>query len=115
VPRTAGWSHGLERGDPVAVIGYPLGFDLPMGPAAPAPVVEPTLTVGTASKVLSDVIQLDAYGAPGSSGSPVFDGEARVAAVLFGGERESQGRIVYAVPARVVARFLTSLGVDIDR
>lgn len=115
VPRTGGLSRGLERGDPVAIIGYPLGFDLPMGPAAPTPVAEPTLTVGTVSKVLSDVIQLDAYGAPGSSGSPVFDGEARIAAVLFGGERESQGRIIYAVPAQVVARFLRSLGVEVGR
>jgi S1-C subfamily serine protease len=100
---------GLERGDPVAILGYPLGFDLPMESRGGQPIAEPTLTVGTVSKALTAIIQVDAYGAPGSSGSPIFDREGKVIAMLYGGERESQGKIIFAVPAYVVADYLKSL------
>jgi S1-C subfamily serine protease len=111
-PRVAGLARtreGLERGDPVAILGYPLGFDLPMESQGGQPIAEPTLTVGTVSKALAAVIQVDAYGAPGSSGSPIFDHEGKVIAMLYGGERESQGKIIFAVPAYVVADYLKSL------
>jgi S1-C subfamily serine protease len=105
--------HGLvaddaapQRGDPVAIIGYPLGFDLPMERIANTPIAEPTLTAGTVSKVIDRVLQVDGYGAPGSSGSPIFDRTGRVVGVLFGGERDSQGRLIYAVPARRVRALL---------
>jgi S1-C subfamily serine protease len=111
-PRVAGLARtreGVERGDPVAILGYPLGFDLPMEAQGGQPIAEPTLTVGTVSKTLTAVVQVDAYGAPGSSGSPIFDREGKVIAVLYGGERESQGKIIFAVPAYVVADYLKSL------
>jgi S1-C subfamily serine protease len=111
-PRVRGLARtreGIERGDPVAILGYPLGFDLPMEAQGGQPIAEPTLTVGTISKALTSVIQVDAYGAPGSSGSPIFDRDGRVIAVLYGGERESNGKIIFAVPAYVVADYLRSL------
>ena len=101
--------EGIERGDPVAILGYPLGFDLPMENRGGNPIAEPTLTVGTVSKALTAVVQVDAYGAPGSSGSPVFDRNGSVIAVLYGGERESNGKIIFAVPAYLVADYLKSL------
>src|SRR5437879_11942648 len=67
-PRVAGLAksrEGLERGDPVAILGYPLGFDLPMESQGGQPIAEPTLTVGTVSKALTSIVQVDAYGAPG--------------------------------------------------
>ncbi|HEU5262363.1 MAG TPA: trypsin-like peptidase domain-containing protein [Gemmatimonadales bacterium] len=112
-PRVLGFARdpaGLQRGDPVAIIGYPLGEDLPMQRAGQTAVADPTLTVGTVSKVLANLVQLDGYGAPGSSGSPIFDREGRVVAVLYGGNRQSQGRIVYGVPAVYVVRYLRQLG-----
>lgn len=114
VAALAGDGQGPERGEPVAILGYPLGFDLPMTRSGTTPVAAPTLTAGTVSKVLSDVLQLDGYGAPGSSGSPVFDSAGRVVGLIFGGERESQGKIVYALPAGVVLRYLRELGIDLS-
>ncbi len=111
-PRVRGLAQtrdGIERGDPVAILGYPLGFDLPMEAQGGRPIAEPTLTVGTVSKALTSVVQVDAYGAPGSSGSPVFDREGKVIAVLYGGERESNGKIIFAVPAYIVADYVRSL------
>jgi S1-C subfamily serine protease len=111
-PRVAGLAKtasGIERGDPVAILGYPLGFDLPMESQGGEPIAEPTLTVGTVSKSLTSVVQVDAYGAPGSSGSPIFDRDGKVIAVLYGGERESNGKIIFAVPAYQVSDYLKSL------
>jgi S1-C subfamily serine protease len=112
-PRVAGFAaepRALARGDPVAIIGYPLGEDLPMERMGESGVVaDPTLTVGTVSKALSGLVQVDGYGAPGSSGSPIFDRTGRVAAVLYGGNRESQGKIIYAVPASQIVAYLSTL------
>jgi len=111
-PRVTGLARnrqGIERGDPVAIIGYPLGFDLPMEAQGQRPIAEPTLTVGTVSKALTAVVQVDGYGAPGSSGSPIFDRDGKVIAVLYGGERESQGKIIFAVPAYLVADYLKAI------
>jgi pSer/pThr/pTyr-binding forkhead associated (FHA) protein len=112
-PRVAGLARtrqGIERGDPVAIIGYPLGFDLPMEAQGQRPIAEPTLTVGTVSKALTTVVQVDGYGAPGSSGSPIFGRDANVIGVLYGGQGESQGKIIFAVPAYLVVDYLKTLG-----
>src|SRR5207244_2809028 len=110
LPRVAGFAGeagGLARGDPVAIIGYPLGEDLPMERIGENGVIaDPTLTVGTVSKALANVVQVDGFGAPGSSGSPIFDRTGRVAAVLYGGNRESQGKIIYAVTESQVVAYL---------
>ncbi len=98
---------GSRVGSPVAIIGYPLGTDTPMGAGAgPAFTARYTLGAGTLSKALGDVLQIDAFAGEGSSGSPVFDPSGRVIAVIYGGARESAGRIVYAVPSDLLLELL---------
>ena len=112
-PRVAGLAPErtpVQTGDPVAIIGFPLGVDLPMeGGQGVNAVADPTLTAGTVSKVLTSLVQVDGYGAPGSSGSPVFDRDGHVVAVLYGGQRESSGKIIFSVPSYFVVDYLKSL------
>lgn len=89
-------------GSPLVVIGFPHSLDLPMD----GDVVKTTLEVGTVSKRLPTLLQMDSYAGHGSSGSPVFDGRGQVIGVVWGGPREGQGRIVYAVPGDHLAAFL---------
>ena len=92
----------LRQGDPVALIGFPLGVELPMSDN----VARTSLFAGTVSKALTNVLQIDGYGAEGSSGSPIFDEAGAVVGVLYGGEPGSSGRIVYGVPSTYVVRLL---------
>ncbi len=59
------------------------------------------------------MVQVDGFGAPGSSGSPIFDRSGRVVAVLYGGERESNGKIIYAVPVGDALAFLRQQGIRV--
>jgi S1-C subfamily serine protease len=100
----------VKLGDPVAVLGYPLGTGTAgMGGNIDALRPESTLGVGTVSKVLPEVLQLDAFAAEGSSGSPVFDARGLVVGVLYGAAAQSGGRIIYSVPA---ARLAAQLPAD---
>ena len=94
----------LRAGDPVALIGYPLGTDLPMS----GEYARTSFWAGSVSKVLDDLVQIDGYGAHGASGSPVFDGNGEVVAVLYGGQEGTGGRIVYAAPVAAALRLLAA-------
>ena len=85
----------LHAGSPVVTIGFPHALDVPME----GNVVKTSLTAGTVSKLLPDVLQVDAYASHGSSGSPIFDAHGWVIGIVYGGDPDSQGRITYAVPA----------------
>ncbi len=92
----------LAQGDPLALVGFPMGTELPMtGEHA-----RTSFWAGSVSKALDDLIQVDGYGAEGASGSPVFDRAGEVVGVVYGGEPGSAGRIVYAVPSSAVQQLL---------
>lgn len=108
-PVVAGVSRtgGKARvGAPVASIGYPHATDTPMEGSGLHITARSTIAAGTVSKRLDDVIQIDSYAGKGSSGSPLFDAAAFVVGVIYGGAPESNGRIVYAVPAERLAAFI---------
>jgi len=71
--------------------------------------VRTTLTAGTLSKALPDLLQIDGFGAQGSSGSPVFDRDGTLLGVLYGGEPGTEGRVVYAIPVKYVTALLRPL------
>jgi S1-C subfamily serine protease len=113
VPVVAGVSRTARDtrvGSPVATIGYPHAIDTPMEGTGLDVRARTTTTAGTVSKRLSDVLQIDSYAGKGSSGSPVFDVRGNVVGVIYGGEAESRGRIVYAVPAERLAAVLIDAG-----
>jgi S1-C subfamily serine protease len=99
-------SRRAEMGEPAAVLGFPLGLDLPGGHDWNQHGAAATLTLGTVSRTLPDLIQLDSYGAQGSSGSPILDPSGRVIGVLYGGQSGTNGRIIYGVPVRFVHQLL---------
>ncbi len=108
-PVVAGVSRaGAEAsvGAPVASIGYPGATDTPMEGSGMNITARTTSTPGTVSKRLDDVIQIDSYAGHGSSGSPLFDSTGNVVGVIWGGAAESNGRIVYAVPAQRLSAFI---------
>jgi S1-C subfamily serine protease len=96
-------------GSSIATIGFPLGSDLPMGGAGLENVARTSLTVGTISKSVSGVLQIDAFASHGSSGSPVFDAHGHVIGVVWGGAKDAPGRIVFAVPADQIRELLTGV------
>ena len=99
--------NAVKIGDPVALLGFPLGNST-AGNEGDIDTLRPvaSLFMGTVSKVLDDILQLDTFAAQGSSGSPVFDSRGLVVGVLYGAPKESGGRIIYTVPsARLAAQL----------
>jgi hypothetical protein len=96
----------IRVGDPVALLGFPLGLELAEGRSWSEMGVAASLTLGTVSRRLPNLVQVEGYGAQGSSGSPIFDSSGHVVAVLYGGQTGTGGRILYGVPARYVHELL---------
>ena len=107
-PVVEGFSSGTEatEGTSVTTIGYPLGYDTPMEGAGNDFEAKSTLNPGTVSKKTSSVLQIDSFAAHGSSGSPVFSTRGLVVGVVYGGQADAGGKIVYAVPAEKLIAFL---------
>jgi S1-C subfamily serine protease len=95
-------ASNVTEGSTIASLGFPLGSDTPMDGL----IAKTTLTPGTVSKSIPEVLQIDSYATHGSSGSPVFDGRGEVVGVIYAGPKEAAGRIIYAVPAAKVRALL---------
>ncbi len=107
-PVVEGVSSGADarEGASVVTIGFPLGYDTPQEGEGQDFVAKSTLNAGTISKRTSTVLQIDSYAAHGSSGSPVFNRLGHVVGVIYGGQANAGGRIVFAVPPDRVAAFV---------
>ena len=109
-PVVEGVSTGTDarEGEPVVTIGFPLGYETPQEGEGNEFIAKATLNPGTVSKRTSAVLQIDSYASHGSSGSPVFNKLGHVVGVVFGGQRDAGGRIVFAVPPDRVAAFVAA-------
>ena len=96
-------------GAPVAVIGFPGGMASPQRVQQGDSFATASLTAGTLSKNLPELLQINGYGTHGASGSPILDANGQVIGILNAGEVGSGGRIVYAVPATVATELLSRL------
>jgi S1-C subfamily serine protease len=76
-------ASSLSQGDPVAVIGYPLGKEL--FEFTNAKTAQTSLSTGVISRLSANKIQIDAAANPGNSGGPIFDSRGRCIAVLTQG------------------------------
>lgn len=107
-PAVEGLSSGTDVSEGVSVttIGFPLGYETPQESGGNDFIAKSTLNPGTISKRTSTVLQIDSYASHGSSGSPVFSAHGLVVGVVYGGQPEAGGRIVFAVPPDRVAAFI---------
>jgi S1-C subfamily serine protease len=110
-PAVRGIARSVDTpvGAAIATIGFPLGTDIPMEGTGNDFAAKTSLTIGTVSKSVSDLLQIDAFASHGSSGSPVVDGHGHVIGVVWGGPPGAAGRIVYAVPADKIAALLETV------
>jgi S1-C subfamily serine protease len=97
-------SVSVPVGGTIASLGFPLGSDTPMDGA----MARTTLTPGTVSKSIPDVLQIASFATHGSSGSPVFDSRGEVIGVIYAGPKEAQGRIAYAVPSQHIVALMNA-------
>ena len=100
----------IAVGGALAMIGFPLSLELPMA----GNTMTTTLLPGTASKHIPSLLQIDAFGQHGMSGSPVFDSHGLVVGVVYGGPKDAP-QIIYAVPSDRLAAFLGDAGKGIVR
>jgi S1-C subfamily serine protease len=98
--------EGAQEGATVATIGFPLGYETAQEGNGEDFIAKTTLGGGTVSKRTSFILQLDAFAAHGSSGSPILNAKGNVVGVLYGGPPGASGKIVYAVPTDHIAAFL---------
>jgi S1-C subfamily serine protease len=98
----------LGVGTPLALLGFPLGGEVPVQ-VGTRPVVRPLLSAGILEESGPEEIVIQGYGARGASGSPVLDGSGRVVGVVFGGRGQGDGHRLLVVPAPAVRRLLDAL------
>ena len=88
--------HPPKVGDPVVVIGNPLGF---------AATVSDGIVSALRADAASQILQISAPIAPGSSGGPVIDAYGQVVGVAVAMIRGGQN-LNFAVPGRFAAALL---------
>ena len=108
VPVVRALTRGVRHGEPVALLGFPFGLDFPVGGDWRRVGVRVSRFSGTVRSAGPDRLEVDGYGVSGSSGSPVFNAAGEVVGIVFGGDPQSAGRTVYAVPVRVLEELLRS-------
>jgi S1-C subfamily serine protease len=104
VPAIAGFHRRLDSlavGTPVVVLGFPGG-----GVDDGSTRIRAAVGAGTLRALLQRQLQVDGYGAPGSSGSPVLDPEGWLLGVVRGGQERPDGTILVVVPSSAALRLV---------
>ncbi|HET7275692.1 MAG TPA: trypsin-like peptidase domain-containing protein [Longimicrobiaceae bacterium] len=99
----------IAKGAPVAVIGFPLGGEPPAVEGDASKLARPILSVGVVTAQESGRIEVRGYGAAGASGSPIFDANGEVIAILFGGRPDSAAPSVLGISAAAALRFMRAV------
>ena len=102
-------SDTITRGSPVALIGLALGGDVSASDPPRPRTAKPLVGTGVVHAISPARIEVQGFGAAGASGSPIFDANGEVIAILFGGRRGASGQRVFGVPATAAAEFLRRL------
>jgi S1-C subfamily serine protease len=101
LPQTARLGPRARRGDPVTVVGYPLGGRLTLRRGT---VVD--RDDGFRFRIPGDVLRMTTLVKPGNSGGPVLDDEGRVVGVVFAIELATDWAL--AIPIESVQRLIRS-------
>jgi S1-C subfamily serine protease len=99
----------LPAGAPVALMGYPLGGPPPGRASSRERAPEPLVTGGLLLEAMQGFARIQGYGQPGGSGSPIFDANGQVVAVLRGGRAEGDGEVLIGVPSTDALRLISSI------
>ena len=91
----------LPEGTPLMLAGFPRAGEVREGVAARA-----ALSPATLAGVRGGRVEMYARSSVGASGSPVFDANGQVVAILFGGSPRAARPLLYGVPASEVAQLL---------
>ena len=94
----------LPEGTPLVLAGFPRAGEVREGVAARA-----ALSPATLAGVRGGRVEMYARSSVGASGSPVFDANGQVVAILFGGSPRAARPLLYGVPASAVAQLLGEL------
>jgi pSer/pThr/pTyr-binding forkhead associated (FHA) protein len=99
----------LRAGASLVLLGYPHGGQ-DASERSGARTVRPLLSSGVLREVRPALVEIQGYGAVGASGSPIFDGNGDVVAILFGGRRGAgDAQTLLAVPVRQALDLLAGL------
>jgi S1-C subfamily serine protease len=93
----------LAPGTPVMLVGFPRGSEPEEGTLPRASLSPAAFAAAGGGRV-----ELYARSAVGASGSPVFDANGQVIAILFGGNPRAERPVLYAVPASAVVHLLAA-------
>lgn len=91
----------LVAGTAVVLAGFPRGSEPEEGTLP-----RPSLVPAAFATARGGRVELHARSAAGASGSPVFDADGRVIAILFGGNPRAEPPVLYAVPASAIGGLL---------
>jgi S1-C subfamily serine protease len=92
----------LPFGSPVVALGFPNGSTRGRFP-------DPKLTQARLDRFERDRVVVRGRSAVGASGSPLFDTDGRVVAILFGGQSDPASPLIFAVPALIAQALVESI------